>query len=216
MPFDISPLDKICVFCAKRGSGKSELMLYLYKQFKECYDNTFVITPSKFNGFWEDIPEKNVYDEYNQEFMEKLIQTMTRLNNGKKQKDNDFKRVLLILDDCMSDVDGSRNTKKIKHLQILCARGRHLGISLWVSVQYIHQLNRLWRENTDILFLANTTSMSQKILFDEFQLGNIDTKRFKKYLNEAGKDYKFLVIKNYGNSNNESDVYGYIKASIAD
>ena len=99
---DFSILNKTISLVAKRNSGKSVLLKYLVEQEIENFKKIFVICPTNFNGFYDDWIEPNcIFENYDEEWVEKLIYKMSNLNKGKNNDTADH--ILLILDDCCSD-----------------------------------------------------------------------------------------------------------------
>ena len=116
--FSITLKDKVVLLCAKRNSGKSYLLRYLVRRQKHFFDSIFVICPTEsINQFFsrdDFINPKNIMTEYDEEWIDKLIKKMTNLNKGKDKTSHDFKRVLIILDDAVADIDlHNSNTFKI-------------------------------------------------------------------------------------------------------
>ena len=97
MEFQIK--NKIICFTAKRNSGKSQLLRYMVNCSRSEFHKIFVICPTEtVNHFYKDlVPKQNIFSQYKEEWVEKLIDKMTELNSGKN--DNEAKHILLILDD---------------------------------------------------------------------------------------------------------------------
>ena len=142
--------------------------------------------------------------------MNSLIEKMTDINKGKKTKDEKT-HILLILDDCCSDA----NLSKMPSFRKIFTRGRHIGISIFVSAQYIFHVSPIIRSNADYFIVGQLNNASIKKLMDEFLRGNITENQFKKLYNDNTKNFSFLVINNQTTENNEIDnIYGKIKAII--
>ena len=99
---DFTLVDKCILLCAKRNSGKSQLLRYLVKCEINEFDKIFVISPTEcVNAFYSGITSKEcIFDEYNDDWMMKLISKMTEITSKKEKK-----KVLIILDDCVADTD---------------------------------------------------------------------------------------------------------------
>ncbi len=78
-------VNKTTVLSAKRNSGKSELLRYLVRANHNKFKKIFVICPTEqINSFYKNIvPANCVYDEYQDEWVEDLIENMTKINAGK-------------------------------------------------------------------------------------------------------------------------------------
>ena len=88
----------LCLFVARRNSGKSYLMRHLLhvlakgKKFKWV----LVVAPTKFNGFWSEIVgDESVLNTFDSEQIAVLFDRQAAL-----REDNVSNEGLLILDDC--------------------------------------------------------------------------------------------------------------------
>ena len=115
---------------------------------------------------------------------------MTNINKSKSVKD--FKRILLILDDVCSD----SNLSQSKALKKLCTRGRHLGITVFISLQFVNQIYPFCRNNADKIFVGQLNSSDFDNLCTNFMAGNISKKEFKNIYNNSVLNYNFLIINN--------------------
>ena len=206
---DFTILNKTIALVAKRNSGKSVLLKYLVEQ-EEHYKKIFVICPTKFNGFYDNWIEPNcIFEDYDEEWTEKLISKMSKINQGKTNDTADH--ILLILDDCCSDTKfhASKSIKK------LFSRGRHSFISIIITCQMLHHIPPILRCNSDFLIIGQLNAENLNSLSDEFRIG-LDKKDFIKMYKRLTTDYSFLIINN--NSLKDSDdlnlLYGAIKAKI--
>lgn len=188
---DLDILDKTILVCARRGSGKSELIKYLIKEFKDLFDTVIVISTTDFSGFYKQIiPEKNVSNTYEDKIIESLLNKLERINKGKNQRNPEFKRVLVVLDDVISDT----RLASSKSLEKVYTKGRHYGITLILASQYIKKISPTMRENTDYVFIGKHTENSRSIFTEEFN-DYLTNKEFEQILkNNAGVDYNFVVI----------------------
>ena len=202
-------VNKITSILAKRNSGKSVLLKHLVEAEQHKFARIFVVCPTEpINRFYRDIvPEENVFESYDERWMNKLIDKMTEINSNKPK--NERKNVLLILDDCVSD----HNFHQSPTIKKLFLRGRHINISLIITTQYIYLISPSMRNNLDYIFCGQMNKQSIDLLCSEFLSGDLDKNDFIKMFNRCTKDYNFLVINN--NSVKDDDlnsVYGCIKA----
>ena len=207
---DFSILNKTISLVAKRNSGKSVLLKYLVEQEIENFKKIFVICPTKFNGFYDDWIESNcIFENYDEEWVEKLISKMSNLNKNKTNDTADH--ILLILDDCCSDTKfhASKSIKK------LFSRGRHSFISIIITCQMLHHIPPLCRNNSDFLLVGQLNNQNIDLLCDEFRTG-LEKKEFKAMYKRLTTDYSFLIINNNSvkHSDNLNLLYGAIKAKI--
>ncbi len=126
-----------------------------------------------------------------------------------KIQDQKFhKNVLLIFDDCGND-DNFVNSNIFK---LLLVRGRHLNISVVLTLQYLNQIGPVCRSNLSYIIIGQLNRQSQILLRDEFC--TIDINRFLKLYRDNTKDYNFFVINNNSVKDNDdlNQLYGTIKA----
>ena len=208
MSIEISILNSTISVVAKRNSGKSCLIRYLVNSQKHLFQKIFVICPTeKINPFYNTITKDDcIFDQWNEAWIEELIESMTKINANKSTTER--KHVLLILDDCMSDIDfnQSKNIKKIY------TRGRHFNLSIITTCQYMNSLPKICRSNCDIMITGQMNLSSIEMMASEYSC-NLEKKDFISLYNRCTKDYNFLVINN--NSVKENDdlnsIYGQIK-----
>ena len=111
--FDV--VNRTICLCARRNSGKSQLLRYIIMKNKHLFDAKFLICPTeKINKFYRDVfkPE-NVYETYSDNWVFALMDKMAKVNEGKNDKES--KHVLLVLDDVCSDTD-FHHSKSFKQL----------------------------------------------------------------------------------------------------
>ena len=202
-------VDKCIGLIAKRNSGKSVLLKHLVNSEKHKFHKIFVLCPTeKINRFYSDIvSDECIFDNYDEKWMNKLIDKMTEINANKPTKER--KHILLILDDCVSDT----NFHQSPTIKKLFLRGRHINISLLITTQYIYLISPSMRNNIDWVMCGQMNQQSIFLLTNEYLSGNISKEEFVKMYNRCTKDYNFLVINN--NSVKDDDlnsVYGCIKA----
>jgi hypothetical protein len=153
-------LNKTILICAKRNSGKSKLVKYLIKQFKNQFNEIFLISTTNdvTNEFNDLIKKEFIFNEFNEKWLLKLFEKMELITKeiGFDKPENEYKHVLLILDDCVSE-DNIRNSKTFEKL---FSRGRHYKISVIFISQSIRFLNTTCRNNLDFLLISQMNSQA--------------------------------------------------------
>ena len=192
--------------CAKRGSGKSCLIKYLLNCELDIFDKVYVICPTeRVNHFYSDIvPENCIFEIYSESWVSALIEKLTQ---AKEQGKN--RHVLLILDDLVSDV-AFHHSKTLKQLY---TRGRHLNLSVIMSMQFLHSIPPVARANADYVVCSQLNSASVDILCNEYLSGDISKRDFCEMYHKNSTDYRFFVI-NCNTVKNNSDlslIYGNMK-----
>ena len=205
---EISLLNKTISVVAKRNSGKSILIRYLINKQKHLFSKIFVICPTeKINPFYDKITKEDcIFDEWNESWVEELIQSLTKINTN--QSLSERKNVLLILDDCMSDI----NYNSSKSMKLIYTRGRHFNLSIIATCQYLNSLPKICRANCDLIITGQMNISSIEMLANEY-CSNLDKREFIKLFNRTTKDYGFLVINNNSVKENSdlNQIYGQIK-----
>ena len=205
-------VNKTICFSAKRGSGKSRLLRFILKRNKDEFDAIFIICPTEpVNKFYDGIlPSSNIFDCYNEKWVEDIIKKMTLVNSNKSFEEQ--KHIMIIFDDCCSDESFSTR-KKYPNFYKLFTRGRHLNISVMITSQYLHQLPPIIRNNCDYLLVGQNNAQGIEILTKDFRAGTISKKDFVKLYYANTSDYKFLLINNNTSSSNENlnEIYGVLK-----
>jgi len=209
---DFNIVDKTIGIVAKRGSGKSQLLHYIIKINKHHFKRVFIICPTeKINNFYEDIvPKENIFDSYNEVWVENLINLLTKHNTNRTKKNAN--RVLLILDDCCGDT----NFHQSKTLKTIFTRGRHFFLTLILTSQYLFGnggVPPVARNNFDFLLVNKINGQSLEALTKEFRNGNISKEEFIKMYNNSTGNYGFLLINNVSSCSNDDldSIYGIIR-----
>ena len=181
-------LNKTVALCGKRHSGKSELIKYIISLYGRQFNKIFVICPSEaVNKFYSKVlPPENIFTEYSEEWIEKLMKRLIQINVGKT--DDNSAHILLIMDDCVSDV----NMHSAKNFEKIFTRGRHLKISLMITTQYPYLIPPVARINCDYILVGQLNKQGLKVMSDEFLMGDISPKEFNKMYYESTNDYGFF------------------------
>ena len=207
--FEIDLKNKLISLIAKRNSGKSYLLRYMVKIQKHDFDKIFIICPTNIiNDFYKNITEKdNIFNEYNELWMESLIKNMTDINS-RLEHEKKRKNVLLILDDLVADI----RFASCKSLKLLAIRGRHIGISIIMTSQYINTIPPVIRSNVDFTIVGNLNRKSLDLLEKECNT-NLTRKDFNALYLTSTKDYGFFCINNTNVQNvmQLTNIYGILK-----
>lgn len=207
---DFSIVNKCVSVVAKRNSGKSFLIKYLVTLTKDKFDKIFVICATEgINHFYQKndwIPKNCIYEVYNESFIKKLMEQMTRINSNKP--DEERKNVLLILDDLVADKD-FHTSETFKQLFV---RGRHINISVIITTQYLKLIPPVSRNNSDFIVVGQLNKQGLDILVEDFCKAGMPKEEFIKIYNTATTDYSFLIINNNSTKTDDiNEIYGKIK-----
>ena len=196
-PLPLKP-SNIC-FCAKKGQGKSTVILNLLTNPKSpCYkafDLVFLISPTasrdpKYEELLEDIGDQ-YYDDLSNEVVEEIIQRMdTHRDDFKKKRKPHY---LIIFDDCIHAMRG----KKSRAMDRLATQNRHLQVSNWYATQkWNSYLPTLVRSNLDCIGFWRTGNKKELDSFLEEM--NDDEDKLRALYQFATEDpYSFLWINQY-------------------
>lgn len=206
---ELNIVNKTTSLVAKRNSGKSVLLKYLVDCCKEKFFKIYVVCPTEsINNFYSSMVQQNcIFEQWDENWCEELIKAMTVQNKGKTK--DQLKKILIILDDVVSDT----NFHQSPALKKLYTRGRHIGIGIIITTQYLNSLPPVARNNCDWLVAGQMNHASVSLLCEEYLSGSLDKKDFIKLYNRATKDYGFLVINNTSIKDNDdlNQIYGIIK-----
>tara|TARA_R100000988_G_C3993428_1_gene164204 strand:- start:271 stop:966 length:696 start_codon:yes stop_codon:yes gene_type:complete len=217
------PNSSFTVVLAKRRGGKSTLVSDLVKKL---YDKDKLDCVMLFSGTDADFPMIDKQFRFND--IEKLGEIVDRykiMNEYNKIADppNKFKiRTMIILDDLLLKL----KSKDFKIIQDLAVNGRHsaykpLCLHIVVLAQNLTSIPRLVRNNTDMIFFNNISSMKELELILDENLYLLDSSRegkknARKLYNDliTSEDFLFMVIENY--KQNVKKYNDYIKKYVAD
>ena len=206
----IDLLNKTISLVAKRNSGKSVLLKHLVEQQKDEFHKIYVICPTEsINRFYRTlVPSSCIFDEWSEQWANALIEKMTKINQDTPADER--KNILLILDDVMADTNFAHSPS----LKKIYLRGRHCGIAVIATCQYLYNLPPVCRNNCDFCIVGQMNRQSVVLLSDEYLSGDLDKAGFFKLYNRTTRDYHFLVISNNSikNSDDLNQIYGVIKA----
>lgn len=156
---------------AKRASGKSWLVKEIMKVRKDIPSWVIICKTEKLNAFYSNlIPDSYIYYNFESEILDRIFARQKRLNEdnklrkkiGKKEKDD---RVMLVMDDCMSD----KSWIKDPNIGELFFNGRHYHISFILTMQYSKGLPPDMRGNLDYIFLlAEDFICNKKRLYEDY------------------------------------------------
>jgi hypothetical protein len=196
-PLPLKPAN-IC-FCAKKGQGKSTVILNLLTNpkspYHKAFDMIFLVSPTaardpKYEELLDDIGDQH-YDDLTNEVVEDIIQRMDahREEFTKKRKPH----YLIIFDDCIHAMRG----KKSRAMDRLATQNRHLQVSNWYATQkWNSYLPTLVRSNLDCIGFWRTGNKKELDSFlDEM---NDDEEKLRALYQFATEEpYSFLWINQY-------------------
>jgi len=201
---------------ARRASGKSWLVKEILKVRKDLPSSVVICKTEKLNSFYSKlIPDSYIYYNFESEILGRIFARQKKLNEdnkkrkklGKKPKDD---RVLLIMDDCMSD----KNWIKDPNIGELFFNGRHYHISFILTMQYSKGLPPDMRGNLDYIFLlAEDFLCNRKRLYEDYAGMFPSFDIFQQVFSELTDNYGCMVINNRKHTNRIEDKVFWYKAA---
>jgi hypothetical protein len=180
------------IFYAPSYSGKTTQIMKLLedkdfiKQFKK---NIFLFSPTSFSdkSYKDLIPEKNIFEDYDEDVINEIMEEskgLIKSHKGKKKYP-----ILLILDDAITDINRNGILNKV------FTKGRHYNLSILVSTQQAHLCTPTMRLNCShkVIFPQKLNDMELKALSE---LLPIDKKLFLEMVDDIRKSepYSFLLV----------------------
>ena len=177
-------LHRSIVVCGPSGSGKSQLMKYLYNKYKHLFELTIVFSGSYFDLEYveEGVPE-NLHQPLNEIKINAIIDALKLF----KQKGIQL-NCLLIFDDVTGNLD-LRYNKLIDSVVTQC---RHFNCSTIISAHWLSKLSRVILESVKYFFVFQSTRESLSRIkeytnFKEDELWNL-------YSANTSEEYSFMFV----------------------
>lgn len=204
---DIPPFSTITI-CASRRSGKSVLARDLiYKHFikKKKIKNIFIVSPTKFNKDYDFLADKFKYDDFNEEFLEKILKRQEQMATN----DPEGGEALLVLDDIIKSTD----LKTRDMLSKLYGIGRHLLLNIILISQSLHyEVTPVCRLNTDIMILFKSRNLDNKKEIADLWMGFSDKEDRDTAFNmidSIAQGYRSMIINNTIHTMDPSQIISY-------
>ena len=173
--FDISSVtcDKVILFIAARGSGKSICIKDLMYYHRDIPIGAVISPTEKKNKFYSHfIPSLFIHNDYSPELIQNILKRQTMVMNKKNKEEEQYggrssidPRAFLIMDDCMHD----EKWKKDKNMHYIFNNGRHDKLLMILTLQYVIGIPPSMRSNVDYVFLFRENNyQNRKKLYDQF------------------------------------------------
>ncbi|ADO67372.1 putative VV A32-like packaging ATPase [Cafeteria roenbergensis virus] len=204
---------------AKRASGKSVLVKEIMKKNASIPSSVVICKTEKLNrSYGKNIPDSYIYYDFDADILDRIFSRQKRLiaDNEKRQaKKKTLKddRVMLIMDDCMSDKKWVKDPTVLE----LFFNGRHYHISFILTMQYSKGIPPGMRSNLDYIFLlAEDFYSRRKSLYEDYagMFPSFDV--FQQVFTELTDNYGCMVINNRVHSKNIEDKVFWYKANVED
>ena len=190
---DIFPPHFLMILCGKPGSGKTTLLKFLLhskKFFFKQYDYIFIISPSfsEYESLF--LPNENYCNSLNWVWIKSKLEMC--------KKNNNYKNVLFIFDDIISDLYNSRFSKEI--MDFIFNR-RHLlkdngMISIVLSSQKYTRIPTEIRSCSNVIIMFKLNNICLKKVFEDLIFEDKD--KYDNILTEvfgSNKQQNFLIYR---------------------
>ncbi|AAC96760.2 hypothetical protein PBCVAN69C_444R [Paramecium bursaria Chlorella virus AN69C] len=195
----------------RRGSGKSVIIKDLLYYKRNALPIGLIMSGTEAgNGYFSSfVPEIFVYDDFNKDALEKLLE-----RQKKAAKKGNMSKVFVVLDDLAFDT----SIMKQPVMRYIFMNGRHLNIFLIFSSQYVADLGPpAIRANIDILLVCREAIQANRWRLYNMFFGCFESfEDFNKVLNACTENYGVLVLDNTKLSNDPQDCVFHFKASMRD
>lgn len=202
---------KLLIIGKSMISAKSSLIINLllkeegYKgvfQGKNCY----IVNPSfkldKKNKILQrnlDIPDENIYTEYDEEILTQLYDMLEEEAIYEKEQYGKVEPKLLILDDV--GFSGDLKNKQSGIISKLFSNSRHINMNLVITAQKNSQISTIARSQATGFFISSCSTKELDGIADEHNI--IKKKRFVEMFREATKEQYTWFIISYENPTHE-------------
>lgn len=174
----------VSLLCSKR----QRVYLGVFDQILICAPSTTL--KSLANDPFESIPENQVFNEFNESFLDKALETAEY--NSSQEKDT-----LLWIDDAANQLKS--NKRVIDKLGNLVMKHRHLRCSIHLLCQDLIQIPLAIRENVSGVIVYRPVNAKRSRLFHEEYLGDLTYNEFMKlneYIYRKKGDFLFIKMGN--------------------
>ncbi len=212
--------DSVVLLLGKRGTGKSVLLKDLMSHMKDKLYAGIAMTPTQdsIDVFEEFLPRSFVYDDFNKDVIDRVLETKRVLSrrNARKRKQlaaaglsEDKRYIALIMDDCMFEKKNMKN----KAVRDVFMNGRHEDLFFVNLQQYVMDMGPDLRSNVDFVFALRDSSMENraklwKSFFGIFK--NYDD--FSDLMDGCTENYEAMVLATRVQSNDWRDCVFWYKA----
>ena len=184
----------LILLIGKRGTGKSHLLKYLANIYKQTgkIDMAVGFSPTDESNevLTSMIPRTLIYTDFNEDVIERIMmEQRKRIRQGKPKR-----YVLLVMDDCGYDAKTIFKSKTIKNLFY---NGRHMHISLVMTLQYVMDMPTEYRTNIDVcICLRENINANRERLYKYFYGQFTNLQSFNLAMDACTSNFGALVTAN--------------------
>jgi hypothetical protein len=192
------------VLYGQRRSGKTTWLTWFLYCLRGKVDHVVCFSGTNFTGHYQQFMNPDFcYDEYNEDILAAVLNIQANTPPNKR------KRVLVILDDVLDQIDVIR---KSRALRTLFTMGRHYGIAIVVTTQHATAIPPSWRRNVDFAVIFYQMSCDNMDIFKNEYGGLVSKNQFDAILRASCDEYRALVVRPCTRSKDIRDVYQLTEA----
>lgn len=191
--FDVTSLvpGSTIIIIGKRSSGKSVLQYDLMSRMKGWFSFGLALTPtqSSVEQLCQCMP-RSFIAEQSPERLGIFLRMIKRLADKATREGREPRGSFLFCDDTAFDDKFMR----CKALSEVFLNGRHSGVTVCLTLQYVMKIAPDTRSNADYVFVAYTNNMGDRKKIREAWFAMLTPKEFDELFDEATKNYGVLVL----------------------
>lgn len=209
--------DSVCLYVAKRNSGKSTLIkdtLFYHQDIPVCT----VISPSEEENeyFTKFIPPMFIHYEYNSQLLERVIERqkniIAKVNQDPITNRNIDTRMVVVMDDCLYD---KKSWSRDVNIRRIFMNGRHLKLFYLLTMQYPLGIGPELRSNVDWVFLLRVNNVKDKERLYDYYAGFFPNFHiFEQVFDQLTENFGCMVINNNAKSSKIEDCVFRYKAQL--
>lgn len=204
------PSDSTILLVGMRGSGKSVLMKQILYVLKERFDFCVGIcpTPETQELFKSIIPDSYVFEKYEDEWMEYVVNQLYKITNTTPTDH--------ILNICIIGDDLAANEKEFKKpgIKHIHKNGRHIKVFFLNLVQYAYDYTPSLRNNLNFVFCFGDSTKQQREKLYELFFGHLGTfTEFNDIFSELTKGYRCIVLDRLRGVRDPQNCVSYFEAT---
>jgi hypothetical protein len=193
---NLPPIPNITLFISPPASGKTLLLInFVYRFYNDIFDEIYWCSPTiNLDNTLDSSVKKDetiIKISGADELMniDAIIKYLIESQKEKLEKDEELEHILLVLDDCISFVNG-------KMLLELCTIYRHLKITVWISIQKMKLLNNTIRTcASNVISFAIPNKKQREQFLDEFD-SFPDIEKYYEYCTKEKYNWMRLDMRN--------------------
>jgi len=201
--------DRAILCLGQTGSGKTTLIHHIAYELRKHITFALAMTPSidTQEMFRKFLPRALVRREFN----ESVLQALLDHQKERLERTGVINKIAVFLDDMNYD----KSIFKTKVIRELFMNGRHLGVTLVFSMQYMMDVGPDIRGNTGYIFaFADRIRKNRQRLWENY-FGMFTTfAGFDKTFHKCTENYECLVMDNTNRNNQLGETVFYFKASL--